>query len=63
MNEYIFDLLLTAVLIIGLTALNGVISNTIGEKLFRSKKRHVHRMASLNTQEGWGLSGGKADRD
>ena len=37
MIAYIFDFLLVTILIIGITAINGVIANGIGEKLFGGK--------------------------
>ncbi|PET60778.1 hypothetical protein CN514_14100 [Bacillus sp. AFS001701] len=39
MAAYITDLLIVALLVIGITALNGVFTNAIGEKIFgRGKK-------------------------
>ncbi|PGL72984.1 hypothetical protein [Bacillus sp. AFS055030] len=39
MAAYITDLLIVAVLVIGITALNGVFTNAIGEKIFGRSKR------------------------
>ncbi|WP_050614325.1 hypothetical protein [Bacillus testis] len=63
MSDYIFDLVLTALLIIGLTAFNGVIANSIGEKIFGGKKQGIYRNASLHTQNGWTNAGGKHAED
>ncbi|MEH6942097.1 hypothetical protein [Bacillus sp. JJ722] len=59
MIGYFMDFLIVAILVVGFTALNGVIGNTIGEKLFRGKKKDVHVDASLRTQTGWNQVGGK----
>lgn len=61
MTEYVIDLSVVAGLIIVFTALNGVIGNTIGEKLFGGKKKNIHSDASLQTQVGWNGVGGKKD--
>jgi hypothetical protein len=61
MIEYLFDLIIIATLVIAFTALNGVIGNTIGEKLFGGKKKNVHSNASLQTQVGWKAVGGKQE--
>lgn len=53
MVGYVTDFLIVAFLIILLTALNGVISNTIGEKLFGGKNKNVYSNASLKIQSGW----------
>jgi hypothetical protein len=53
MTAYIIDFVLLAVLIIGLTALLGVISTTIGEKLFGRKKGNVFFDQNANSQQGW----------
>ncbi|WP_042349488.1 hypothetical protein [Bacillus massiliigorillae] len=59
MVGYFIDLLIVAVLVIGFTALNGVIGNSIGEKLFGGKKKNIHVDASVQTQTGWKQVGGK----
>ncbi|MGM9923960.1 MAG: hypothetical protein ACI35R_06930 [Bacillus sp. (in: firmicutes)] len=59
MVEYIVDLALIAVLVVGSTALNGVIAHTIGVKLFGGRKKNVHLDASMHTQKGWKQVGGK----
>ncbi|MGN1401519.1 MAG: hypothetical protein ACI4XL_08465 [Bacillus sp. (in: firmicutes)] len=59
MGPYLFDLLIVTVLVIGLTALNGVIGNSIGNLLFGGKKRSIHKEATVSTQTGWKRVGGK----
>lgn len=59
MVGYFIDLIIVAVLVVGFTALNGVIGNTVGEKLFGGKKKNEHVDASLHTQSGWNQVGGK----
>jgi hypothetical protein len=39
MAAYMIDLSIVAVLVIGITALNGVFTNAIGEKIFGRKKK------------------------
>jgi hypothetical protein len=39
MVGYFIDLVLVAIFVIGITAFNGVITNSIGEKLFGGKKK------------------------
>ena len=53
MVQYVIDLSIVAVLIIALTALNGVIGNTIGERIFGGRKRNIFRDATNRTQTGW----------
>lgn len=55
---YITDLLIVALLIVGLTALMGVIANGIGEKVFGGKKRSEYVMQSEHFQTGWKKVGG-----
>jgi hypothetical protein len=59
MSGYIFDLTIVALLVIGFTALNGVITNSIGERLFGGTKRNEFRDQSMKTQTGWKAIGGK----
>ncbi|WP_088042519.1 hypothetical protein [Bacillus sp. EAC] len=50
MAAYGIDLLIVAVLVIGITALNGVFTNAIGEKIFgRSKKSQFVDMSNRMT--------------
>jgi hypothetical protein len=57
MGAYFIDLIIVAVLVIGITAFNGVITNAIGEKIFgRNKKSEFvdmsNRMAANFKQVG-----------
>jgi len=55
---YIFDFAMIAALIVGITALNGVITNSIGENLFGGKNRSEFKNATDKTQVGWKPVGG-----
>ncbi len=59
MGEYFADLAIIAILVIGITALNGVITNGIGTRFFggRNKNRNVERSTSIQT--GWKQVGGE----
>ncbi len=59
MAGFFIDFIIVAVLIIGITATNGVILNGIGTKLFGGKKvlQFVHQ--SNRMQTGWKNVGGK----
>ncbi|UOK58840.1 MULTISPECIES: hypothetical protein [Metabacillus] len=59
MFEYAFDFLLVAVLVIGITALMGVITNGIGETIFSGKKKNENVEHTLKTQAGWRKVGGR----
>ncbi|MNG22612.1 hypothetical protein D3C84_1071140 [compost metagenome] len=59
MIAYLFDLAIVAILIIGITATIGVITNGIGEKVFGGKKRREFVDQSAKTQTGWNAVGGK----
>ncbi len=56
---YITDLAIVTVLIVGLTALMGVIANGIGEKVFGGRKRSEYVVQSAHFQTGWKQIGGK----
>jgi hypothetical protein len=58
MFEYITDLTIVALLIIGLTAFMGVITNGIGEKVFGGKKKSEFVDKSASVQTGWKYVGG-----
>ena len=58
MGEYVFDLSIVAVLIIGITALVGVLTNSAGETFFGGKKRTEFTDKSADVQAGWKLVGG-----
>ncbi|AIM17435.1 hypothetical protein LRS37_02395 [Neobacillus sedimentimangrovi] len=59
MGAYITDLTVVAILIIGLTAVMGVILNSIGEKVFGGKRRSEYVDQSARFQTGWKAVGGK----
>ncbi|HEX7064498.1 MAG TPA: hypothetical protein VF199_05460 [Bacillales bacterium] len=53
MIGFIVDLLVLAVLVIGLTAMLGVISTKIGERVFGGKKGNIFYDQNMNSQKGW----------
>ncbi|MFY0760072.1 hypothetical protein AB1K32_14480 [Metabacillus dongyingensis] len=57
--EYAFDFLLVAALVIGITALMGVITNGIGETILSGKKKNENVEHTLKTQAGWRKVGGR----
>jgi hypothetical protein len=59
MGGYIADLTMVALLIVGITALMGVITNGIGEKVFGGKRRSEYVDESAKYQSGWKTVGGK----
>ncbi|WP_421177568.1 hypothetical protein [Metabacillus dongyingensis] len=59
MFEYAFDFLLVAALVIGITALMGVITNGIGETILSGKKKNENVEHTLKTQAGWRKVGGR----
>ncbi|WP_160724694.1 hypothetical protein [Bacillus sp. USDA818B3_A] len=59
MGAYITDLMIVTVLIIGITAFMGVITNGIGEKVFGGKRRTEFTNESAKYQTGWKTVGGK----
>lgn len=59
MVEYLIDLSIVAALVIGFTALNGVIGNTIGEKIFAGRNKNIFKDATTQTQIGWKAVGGR----
>ncbi|WP_019153232.1 hypothetical protein [Robertmurraya massiliosenegalensis] len=58
MPGYIMDLTIVAVLIIGITALMGVILNGIGTKIFGGKNKSEFVDKSEKIQTGWKSVGG-----
>lgn len=52
LGSYIIDFLLIALLIIGITATNGVVTNGIGTKIFGRKKAEFVDQSS-EIQSGW----------
>jgi hypothetical protein len=59
MGAYFLDLAIVAILVIGITATVGVITNGIGEKVFGGKKKSEFVNQSAKTQTGWNTVGGK----
>ncbi|ARA97489.1 MULTISPECIES: hypothetical protein [Geobacillus] len=59
MADYFVDFVIASALIVGITALMGSMSNTIGERLFGRNKREKHVEASRRIQQGWNFVGGK----
>ncbi|WP_462408987.1 hypothetical protein [Neobacillus sp. Marseille-QA0830] len=59
MASYIADLLVVAVLIIGITAIMGVLTNGIGKTLFSRNRRSEFVDQSAKFQTGWKMVGGK----
>ncbi|GLB58914.1 hypothetical protein [Cytobacillus sp. NCCP-133] len=59
MVGYITDLTIVALLIIGFTALLGVLTNGIGEKVFGGKNKSEFVDQSARMQTGWKSVGGK----
>ncbi|WP_096155134.1 MULTISPECIES: hypothetical protein [Bacillus] len=59
MVEYFIDFTIVALLIIGITAFMGVLTNGIGEKFFGGKTRTLSFDKSANMQKGWNSVGGK----
>lgn len=58
MGAYILDLTIVALLIVGITALMGVITNSFGEKVFGGKNRSEFVDESAKYQTGWKTVGG-----
>ncbi|MBT2756376.1 hypothetical protein AB1K84_01365 [Mesobacillus foraminis] len=58
MGGYILDLTIIALLVIGITAVMGVVTNGIGVKLFGGKKKNVFVDKSGRIQTGWKSVGG-----
>lgn len=58
MTNYIIDLSIVALGIIGITAFMGSIANGIGEKIFGGKRRSKFVNESAKYQTGWKQVGG-----
>jgi hypothetical protein len=58
MAAYFVDFLIVALLIIGITATNGVLVNGIGNKLFSRKRKSEFVNQSTRMQSGWKQVGG-----
>ncbi|RDI47765.1 hypothetical protein [Falsibacillus pallidus] len=61
MTEYVIDLILFSAFVIGLTAIMGVLTNGIGEKLFGGKNKRFFVEKSASIQSGWNKVGGRSD--
>ncbi|AST90605.1 hypothetical protein ACWE42_19710 [Sutcliffiella cohnii] len=59
MLDYFIDFTIVMVLIIAITAVMGVLTNGIGERLFGGKKKTVVADKSISIQTGWKNVGGK----
>jgi hypothetical protein len=59
MAGYLTDLTIVALLIVGITALMGVITNGVGEKFFGGKNKSEFVDKSASMQTGWKSVGGK----
>ncbi|WP_147533245.1 hypothetical protein [Bacillus marasmi] len=59
MVEFIMDFAIVALLIIGITAMMGAITNGIGSALFSGRKRSEFVDQSAKFQVGWKQVGGK----
>lgn len=59
LGGYIADLTIVALLVIGITAFMGVITNSIGEKIFSGKHRSEFVEETAKYQTGWKNVGGK----
>lgn len=58
MGAYILDFVLVAGLIIGITAINGVLVNSLGENLIGRKRKSEFVDKSVQIQAGWKQVGG-----
>ncbi len=58
MVAYIIDFTIVAVLVIGITAVMGVVTNGIGIKLFSKKQKSQFVDQSNKVQVGWKQVGG-----
>lgn len=58
-TSFIIDFLLLAVVIIGITALNGIITNVFGMKIFGRGQVNKFTSKTSHIQSGWKQVGGK----
>ncbi|CEG26110.1 hypothetical protein [Bacillus sp. B-jedd] len=59
MGEYLMDFAIVTVLVVGITALMGVITNGIGENIFGRKNRSEFTNQASKFTAGWNEVGGK----
>jgi len=62
MGSYFFDFFLISLLVIGITALNGVFLNGLGIRVFGGKNRFKFKNQSAKTQTGWKNVGGNINQ-
>ncbi|WP_078555174.1 hypothetical protein [Bacillus alkalicellulosilyticus] len=60
MTAFIVDFLLLAAIVIGLTALNGILTNVFGMKILGRGQVDRYTTKSAATQTGWRKVGGKS---
>ncbi|HWO77507.1 MAG TPA: hypothetical protein VNM69_16705 [Bacillus sp. (in: firmicutes)] len=58
MSKFLIDFAFVSVLIIGLTAFLGIISNGFGELVFGGKNKNKYIDQTAKTQKGWRKVGG-----
>ncbi|MDE3838226.1 hypothetical protein C0966_02345 [Bacillus methanolicus] len=61
MVKYLTDFTIVALLVIGITAIMGVLTNGIGKKIFGGKRKSEFVDQSLKMQTGWKTVGGQKD--
>lgn len=59
MGGYIVDFIIVSLLVIGITATNGVLTSAIGLKFFGGKDKSEIVDKSVSLQSGWKSVGGK----
>jgi len=59
MGAYITDFIVVALLVIGITAIMGIIVSEIGEKVFGGKHRSEYVDKGASIQTGWKMVGGR----
>ncbi|OCA84255.1 hypothetical protein A8F94_16195 [Bacillus sp. FJAT-27225] len=59
MGEYLFDFAVVTILIVGITAVMGVLTNGIGISLFGRGKKNEFVDQIAGNQKGWKQIGGK----
>lgn len=58
MGTFIADFLMFAILVIGITAINGVLLNGFGNKFIGRKRKSEYTAKSMEIQTGWKQVGG-----
>lgn len=62
MQEYIIDLTLVTLLIVGITAVMGVLTNGVGVKVFGGKRKSEFVDVQAKYTTGWKSVGGKSKK-